>query len=112
MTDIYEVIGKRLRAARKRRGHTLEELAHLARLTPSFLGQVERGERKVSLAALERLARALRLRLDRLLYPESKAETDEPLADRLLGLAGLLTQGQRRLLIKLLRVVARHERAS
>ena len=38
---------------------SLRELARRARLDPTFLGRVERGEEGLSIASLERIARVL-----------------------------------------------------
>ena len=48
-----------LRAVREFRGMSLRELARKARLDPTFLGRVERGEEGPSIASLERIARVL-----------------------------------------------------
>lgn len=59
--QIYEEFGRRLRAIRKSEGLTLEELGERAGLTASYLGQVERLERKVSLRTVERVALSLKV---------------------------------------------------
>lgn len=51
--------GKRVREARKLAELSQEELAHLAELDRSYVGQVERGERNVSLDNIYRLANGL-----------------------------------------------------
>jgi transcriptional regulator with XRE-family HTH domain len=53
------VFGQRLRAVRKERGWTLRVLAAKAGVHWTYLGQVERGERNVSLLTILRLAKAL-----------------------------------------------------
>ena len=62
MTDIYLTLAGRLRQARQKLGWTQEELAEKAELHPSYIGQIERGEKKVSLATVDRLSRALSLK--------------------------------------------------
>jgi transcriptional regulator with XRE-family HTH domain len=52
-------IGANIRKYRKFVGITQERLAELAGLSGYFLGAVERGQAVISLAALDRLARAL-----------------------------------------------------
>ena len=59
MDRLYDAIGRRIRTERARRGLTLRELARTAGIAPSYLGQVELGSRKLSLATLARLARAM-----------------------------------------------------
>ena len=56
---VQKSFGLRLRPLRSRLGMSQEELAHLAELDRSYVGQVERGERNISLINISRLARAL-----------------------------------------------------
>ena len=56
---IYEEVGRRIREIRKSRALSLEGLADRAGLTASYLGQVERVERKLSLRAVGKIAAAL-----------------------------------------------------
>ena len=50
-----------LRAQRRDRGISQEELADLAGLHRTYVGSVERGERNVSIDNIERLAAALQM---------------------------------------------------
>ncbi len=59
MSDIYVLIGRRLREERKARRLSIEKLAEFAEITPSFLGLIERGERKLSVFTLDKLSAAL-----------------------------------------------------
>jgi transcriptional regulator with XRE-family HTH domain len=59
MTEIYRRLGQRLRQERERLGWTQEELGEKAGLHPSYIGQIERCRKKVSLATVEGLAAAL-----------------------------------------------------
>jgi transcriptional regulator with XRE-family HTH domain len=54
-------LGARIRALRLGRGATLRELAARAKVTESFLSQVERGVASPSIASVQRIARALGL---------------------------------------------------
>ena len=58
-----------LRAARKAKGLSQEELADKADLHRTYVGSVERGERNVSIDNIERLAAALNLDVIELLKP-------------------------------------------
>ena len=59
-----------LREVRRAHGLGLREVARLAEIDPAHLSRVERGEARLSLDSLARLARVLELReLDRLLGP-------------------------------------------
>jgi transcriptional regulator with XRE-family HTH domain len=65
-SDHRIVLGATIRRERKRAGLTLEALAERAELHPNFLGRVERGEEYISLLALIRIARALGVRVQKL----------------------------------------------
>ncbi len=60
----YEAIGKRIRKKRISLEWTQEQLAEKADLSPSFLGHIERGTRKMSLATAVALSRVLELPMD------------------------------------------------
>ncbi len=51
--------GARVRELRRGAGLSQEELAHRAELDRSYVGQVERGERNISLDNIHRIADAL-----------------------------------------------------
>lgn len=72
MSDIYALIGRRLREERKARRLSIEKLAELAEITPSFLGLIERGERKLSVLTLDKLARALQTPAYELMVAQEK----------------------------------------
>jgi mannose-6-phosphate isomerase-like protein (cupin superfamily) len=59
-------IGLRLRAIRRRRGKTLEQLAELTGMSISTLSRIESGQRRPTLEVLLPLARAYRMPLDEL----------------------------------------------
>ena len=53
------MFGKAVRARRKTLKITQEELAHRAGIHPTYLGDVERGERNIALINILKLAKAL-----------------------------------------------------
>ena len=61
--DYRIVLGETIRAERVRAGTTIERLAEKAGLHPNYLGRVERGEESASVAALLRIAKALKVRV-------------------------------------------------
>ncbi|MDA8243192.1 MAG: helix-turn-helix transcriptional regulator [Elusimicrobia bacterium] len=70
--SIYEIIGERTREERKKAGLTIERLAELARISPSFLAYIETKRRKASLETVQRLAEALHLPVSSLFAAESR----------------------------------------
>ena len=61
MTTITATVGGRLRAHRQRLGMAREELAEKADLHPTYIGQVERGEKNLTLVSLEKILNAMDL---------------------------------------------------
>ena len=64
--DIRERFGFAVRVRREELGLTQEELAERARIHRTYLSDVERGSRNLSLVNIERLARALSVSLSEL----------------------------------------------
>ena len=69
--DVLDQVGLRLRAARKARGWTLDELAARASISASTLSRLESGKRQATLELLVPLTRQLGIRVDDLLADES-----------------------------------------
>ena len=59
MNTIVGITGQRLRNLRQQRGLTQEEMAERAELHPTYIGQVERGEKNLTLVSLEKMLGAL-----------------------------------------------------
>ena len=55
----YTVIGRHIRAARKRKHLTQEDVADMIDMSPAHFGKVERGERPVNLQRLSQLGHVL-----------------------------------------------------
>lgn len=61
MNTIVSIVGHRLRALRQQRGFTQEEMAERAELHATYIGQVERGEKNLTLVSLEKILTALEI---------------------------------------------------
>ena len=61
-----EIVGSNIRTCRTNAGMTLEELAERADMSWPYLSEVERGRENISLDKLAHLARALDVRLSKL----------------------------------------------
>jgi transcriptional regulator with XRE-family HTH domain len=66
MEDVRIRLGRALRARRRKLGVSQEEFADICGLDRTYVGGIERGERNVALANLEKLARALKISLSEL----------------------------------------------
>jgi XRE family transcriptional regulator, regulator of sulfur utilization len=57
------VLGEAIRINRKTAGLSQEKLAEKAELHPKYLSEVERGQKTISMDALMRITKALKVRL-------------------------------------------------
>ena len=64
----YEIIGKRMRDSREAMGLTQGKMAIGIGVCASFIGQLERGEKKPSLETIARICAALDVTTDYLLF--------------------------------------------
>lgn len=71
-TGIIKVVAETVRRARKASGLSQEDLALEAGLDRTYISQVERGLRNVTIVVLARIAGALKTTPDRLLVPPRK----------------------------------------
>ena len=76
MSDIYTLVGHRIREERTLRGISIEKLAETADMAPSFLGAIERGQKKLSVVTLEKLSKALNTQASDLMTPQSKKPSE------------------------------------
>ena len=61
--DIKQKFGLRLKELRKLKGLSQEKLANLAEIDRTYLPTIEKGERNVSIEIIEKLARALDIKI-------------------------------------------------
>jgi transcriptional regulator with XRE-family HTH domain len=58
------ILGQKVRLYRKLSGFTQEQLAEKAALVPSYISDVERGRENISVDALYRIAKSLKVGLE------------------------------------------------
>lgn len=71
----YKKVGYRIRLERTNLNLTREKLAELLDLSTNFLGHIERGEKKMSLDTLVKIASILHVSLDYLVYGYDSSST-------------------------------------
>ncbi|MGV8980830.1 helix-turn-helix domain-containing protein [Clostridium sp.] len=72
----YVQIGNRIRLEREKFDMTREKLSELLDLSPYFLGQIERGERKMSISTLINISECLHVSIDYLFFEQVNGNTD------------------------------------
>lgn len=66
MSEIAKSIGQRIRNYRTKLGLSQEKLAELSGCHPTYIGQLERGEKNATLESIEKIAAALNISLSKL----------------------------------------------
>lgn len=66
MREVAKIIGQRVRNYRTEKGLSQEKLAEISSCHPTYIGQVERGEKNATLEIIDRIASALNIPLSRL----------------------------------------------
>ena len=65
---IYRLLGETVRARRTKARLSQEQLAEKADLTRNYIGDIERAEKKITLEALAKIAKALKCRVRELTW--------------------------------------------
>ncbi|WP_432775643.1 helix-turn-helix transcriptional regulator [Brevibacillus gelatini] len=95
MSDFLKLIGERIRSLRKEKGLTQEALAEKSDIHYSYIGGIERGDRNISLATLEKIINALEITPVEL-FQFHKTDIETELLDK-----RMLIEAHRSLLINL-----------
>ena len=67
MQDLQKKIGNRIRGLRSKRGWSQEEFADLCGIHRGHMGQIERGEKDVTISTLAKLSKGLEMTVSALL---------------------------------------------
>lgn len=76
MSEITKTIGQRIRNYRTQLGLSQEKLAELSACHPTYIGQIERGEKNATIESIEKIASALNVPLEKLFEKLGAAEND------------------------------------
>ena len=82
MSDLAKIVGQRIRNYRTQLGLSQEKLAELSGCHPTYIGQLERGEKNATLESIDKIASSLKISLSKLfenLGDESTNERNIPL---------------------------------
>jgi len=66
MGEIAKVVGQRIRNYRTTSGLSQEKLAELSGCHPTYIGQLERGEKNATIESIEKIASALNIAMSKL----------------------------------------------
>ena len=94
VTHVRKFLGQRLRALRKQRGLSQERLGERASLSGKFIGEVERGEKSISLDSLYRVSVALEIPLRDLTDVRERHAAPSEEAEKIFALVSGRRRGQ------------------
>jgi transcriptional regulator with XRE-family HTH domain len=77
LSNLAASVGQRIRNIRKSQGLTQEDLGEKVQQPQSYIGSIERGEKNISLDTLERIATALKVRVEELIKSGSLTEKEK-----------------------------------
>ncbi len=75
MSELAKTVGQRIRNYRLKLGLSQEKLAEISGCHPTYIGQLERGEKNATLESIEKIASSLNVPLSRLF--ENLGGTDD-----------------------------------
>ena len=101
MSDIAKIIGQRIRNYRTQKGLSQEKLAELAGCHPTYIGQLERGEKNATLESVEKIASAMDVSLSQLFDKLGKSG-DDSIASKCYDLVASKTEAEQAQLCKML----------
>lgn len=76
MSNITKRLGQRIRKYRTEQGLSQEKLAELSGCHPTYIGQIERGEKNATIESIEKISLALNISLSKLFENISIQEND------------------------------------
>ena len=102
-----ELLGKRIREERQNLNLTQEQLSEKVDLTTAYIGQIERGERNLTLENLIKVANCLGVTVDYLLSDSLTAEKDTTLM-QLSQLLNGKTLAEKEMAVDIIKTLFRH----
>ena len=77
MENIKFIIGQRIRNYRIQKNLSQEQLSELANCHPTYIGQLERGEKNATLESIQKVAQALNIPLSQLFEKIEEKQNEE-----------------------------------
>ena len=108
MSDIAKIIGQRIRSYRTQKGLSQEKLAELAGCHPTYIGQLERGEKNVTLESVEKIASAMDISLSELFDKLGKSGSNN-IAAKCYDLVASKNEAEQKQLYKMLQEMDKYK---
>lgn len=104
----YKILGSRIREERIRLSLTQETLAEDINISVSYMGQIERGERSLSLDTLVKLTKRLGVTIDYLLQESVNTDDNKILTAQITNLLNNRSPKEIHMAIDLIKVLFTH----
>ena len=108
LSDIAKIIGQRIRNYRTQKGLSQEKLAELAGCHPTYIGQLERGEKNATLESVEKIASAMDISLSELFDKLGKSGGDN-IAAKCYDLVASKNEAEQKQLYKMLQEMDKYK---
>lgn len=108
MSDIAKIIGQRIRNYRTQKGLSQERLAELAGCHPTYIGQLERGEKNATLESVEKIASAMDISLSELFDKLGKSGSNN-IAAKCYDLVASKNEAEQKQLYKMLQEMDKYK---
>ncbi len=108
MSDIAKIIGQRIRNYRTQKGLSQEKLAELAGCHPTYIGQLERGEKNATLESVEKIASAMDISLSELFDKLGKSGSNN-IAAKCYDLVASKNEAEQKQLYKILQEMDKYK---
>lgn len=108
MSDIAKIIGQCIRNYRTQKGLSQEKLAELAGCHPTYIGQLERGEKNATLESVEKIASAMDISLSELFDKLGKSGSNN-IAAKCYDLVASKNEAEQKQLYKMLQEMDKYK---
>ena len=108
MSDIAKIIGQRIRNYRTQKGLSQEKLAELAGCHPTYIGQLERGEKNATLESVQKMASAMDISLSELFDKLGKSGSNN-IAAKCYDLVASKNEAEQKQLYKMLQEMDKYK---
>ncbi len=109
MDKLTQIIGQRLRARRLELGYSQEVTAEKADLHPTYIGQVERGEKNATIESVEKICIALEYPMEDLFQKLTPLESQSLIAQKCYNLISTQPIKEQKQLYTLLEDIIRYK---
>ena len=107
MNGVAKDVGSRVRYYRKQKNISQEKLAELCSLHPTYIGQVERGEKNASIESIYKISCGLGIPVSRLFEKMDGNLTSNSLPNRAYSLMMTMDQAHQELMLSLMETALR-----